>query len=272
MRQSGVAFAAALAVAAGILVARAAPSLPLPPPPPHPNGQVIWGIVHDRCAPDQRDHADPAPCAQVSLEGGEARGFAVLKDRAGVAQHLLLPTAKVTGIEDLAVLAADAPNYFAEAWSARSFVEKRLGGPIPRDEVSVAVNSIYGRSQDQLHLHVDCLAFGVRDALRADAPLIGRTWSQRPFVFDGHPYRVMRIDGDSLAGANPFRLLAGGLPGARADMGAWTLVLTGATAPDGKPAFYLLAARADPAHGLSGSGEELQDHACKDQLAERRAR
>jgi CDP-diacylglycerol pyrophosphatase len=247
------------------------PAPPLPAPPSHPNGQVLWRLVHDKCVPGQRDHGNPAPCALVSLGEGEPRGFVVLKDREGVAQHLLLPTAKVTGIEDPAVIAADAPDYFAQAWAAKSFVEARLGGPVPREEMSVAVNSVYGRSQDQLHLHVDCLAFEVRDALRVDAPRIGSSWSARPFTFDGHPYRVMRIDGVSLVGASPFRRLARGLPGAAREMGAWTLVLTGARAADGLPGFYLLAARADPARGVAASGEELQDHSCKGQQAERSA-
>jgi CDP-diacylglycerol pyrophosphatase len=79
----------------------------------------------------------------------------------------------------------------------------------------------------------------------------------------GHPFRILRIDGDSLGGADPFRLLADAMPGAREAMGAWTLVLVGETTADGRPGFYLLAARADPARGEYGSGEELQDHACK---------
>ena len=265
--------AAALALGLGGLLACATPfpGAPLPAPPSHPNGQVLWRIVHDSCVPGQRDNENPAPCALVSLGEGEPRGFVILKDREGVAQHLLLPTAKVTGIEDPAVVSPDAPNYFAQAWVAKSFVEARLGGPVPREEMSVAVNSLYGRSQDQLHLHIDCLAFEVRDALRADAPRIGPVWSAHPFTFDGHPYRVMRIDGDSLGGVSPFRRLARGLPGAAHDMGAWTLVLAGARTADGRPGFYLLAARADPASGVAASGEELQDHSCKGQQIARHA-
>jgi CDP-diacylglycerol pyrophosphatase len=52
------------------------------------------------------------------------------------------------------------------------------------------------------------------------------------------------------------------MPGARGEMGAWTLVLVGETDPGGRPGFYLLADRADPAHGEDASGEVLQDHDC----------
>ncbi len=243
------------------------PSAALPPPPAHAHGQVLWGIVHDKCVPDQMQHGDPAPCARVALLNDGRGGFVVLKDKNGVAQHLLMPTDKITGIEDPQVLATGARNYFAEAWTARSYVEGRLHGHVPRDQIGVAVNSIYGRSQDLLHLHVDCLSFTVRDQLKADAPQIGRRWSRAPLTIDGHAYFVRRIDGENLSAANPFQLLAHDMPGASSEMGAWTLALVGETAPDGQGGYYLLAERADPAKGEDASSEVTQDHDCKGQLA-----
>jgi CDP-diacylglycerol pyrophosphatase len=56
---------------------------------------VLWQIVHDQCVPDEQQHGDPKPCAEVDLAGG----FAVLKDIAGASQFLLIPTAEVGGIE-----------------------------------------------------------------------------------------------------------------------------------------------------------------------------
>ena len=238
------------------------PTLPLlPPPPMHANGGTLWTIISTQCVPGQLQHNDPKPCALVSLDGGLRRGFVLLKDRQGVAQHLLMPADKITGIEDPQLLAPDRPNYFAEAWKARRFVEERLGHPLAREDVSVAVNSIYGRSQDQLHLHVDCLASGVRDALKADAPQIGASWSDRSFNLNGHPYRIRRLPAAALERTDPFRLLARDVPDAAANMGAWTLVLVGETT-GGAPGFYLITTRADPAHGERASGEDLQDHAC----------
>jgi len=238
-----------------------APGPQLPPPPPHPHGQALWGIVHGQCVPDQAANGVPAPCLRLSLTGGEAHGFALLKDRDGATQFLLMPTHLITGIEDPAVLAPDATNYFAQAWAARDAVDQRLGHALARDDASVAVNSPYGRSQDLLHLHIDCLRTDVRDALRADAARIGPDWSRGAVVLNGHGYRVLRIEGEQLD-VNPFRRLADGLGVAPGEMGDWTLVLAGARLPDGRPGFYLLADRADPAHGDNGSGEDLQDHAC----------
>ena len=237
-------------------------SAELPAPPVHPNGQVLWGLVHDRCVPGQRSGAGPAPCGAVVLSPDEAHGYAVLKDRVGVGQHLVMPTTRITGIEDPQVLAPGATNYFAAAWLARPWLFSRLPNPLPREEVSIAVNSPYGRSQDLLHLHVDCVSPETQAALLAHRGDIGPAWSRSPLTLEGHAYLARWLDGEDLA-QNPFQLLAQGVPGARSQMAAWSLVLIGAQGADGRAGFILLATRADPAHGLSGSGEELQDHDCR---------
>ncbi len=238
----------------------------LPPPPAHANGQALWGIVNGQCLPDQTAHGQPAPCAVVSIGGGQEHGYVVLKDRDGASQYLVMPTHLITGIEDPALLAPDATNYFASAWEAQTWVDAKLAAPLNRQDVSVAVNSRYGRSQDLLHLHVDCLRTDVRNALSYDQTMMGPTWSWRIFTLAGHPYRAMLISGASLGSANPFQLLAQGMHVPPAEMGDWTLVLAGAQLADLRsgygPGFILLAARADPAHGVYASGEELQDHAC----------
>ena len=62
-----------------------------------------------------------------------------------------------------------------------------------------------------------------------------------------------------LADVAPLKLLADGLEGARAHMGAYSLAAVGATF-DGKPGFVLLADQ----FSLEGGGhaEDLQDHDC----------
>ncbi|HUB12176.1 MAG TPA: CDP-diacylglycerol diphosphatase [Acetobacteraceae bacterium] len=216
---------------------------------------ALWHIVHDRCVPDEQMHHDPAPCAAVDPAGG----YAVLKDLVGNTQFLLLPTARVGGIEDKAILAPDAPNYFADAWAARSYVNQRAGRDLPRDDLALAINSIYGRTQDQLHIHIDCIRADVRDALARHAAAIGPRWAEFPVPLAGRHYRAMRLAQPELAGTNPFRLLAADVP--QAQMGSHTLVLTGAGF-DGRPGFILLDDRADLAAGDNGSGESLQDHGC----------
>ena len=237
----------------------------LPPPPLHPNGQVLWGIVNGKCVPDQQANARPDPCTEVSIGSGVDKGYVVLKDRTGASQYLVMPTRLITGIEDAQLLASGATNYFDPAWHVRRLVDQRLGTTLTRDDVGIAVNSIYGRTQDLLHLHVDCLRIDVRDDLHRQLAAIGRGWSA-PITLAGHGYYALRIDGDDSVPTDPFAALADGLKVPHAEMGAWTLVLAGATFADG-PGFVLLAARADPAADYDGSGEALQDHQCAGHVA-----
>ena len=222
------------------------------------NPNVLWQIVHDQCVPDRQQHRDPKPCAVVNLAGG----FAVLKDIKGSTQFLLIPTMQISGIESPTLLAPFAANYFADAWQARGLVEKALGHAMPPDMLSLAINSDPGRTQNQLHIHIDCIRAAVRDALVSERPNIGWRWTVLKTPLAGHQYRAMRVTGPTLFGHNPFKLLAWGVPGARADMGQHTLVVVGMVFNGRVPGFIILDDRADLAHGNWGSGEELQDHAC----------
>src|SRR5580693_9272193 len=183
------------------------------------NPNVLWQIVHGQCVPDQQQHRDPKPCAEVNLAGG----FAILKDISGATRYLLIPMSEIGGIEDPSLLAPLARNYFADAWQARGFVEKALGHAMPRDTLSLAINSESGRTQDQFHIHIDCIRADIRDALLRERPNIGWRWTLMRTPLAGHQYRAMRVTG--LFGHNPFKLLAWGVPGARADMGQHTLVV-----------------------------------------------
>jgi CDP-diacylglycerol pyrophosphatase len=215
----------------------------------------LWHIVHDRCVPDQTQHQNPAPCTAVDLAGG----YAVLRDIIGNTQFLLIPTARVGGIEDAAVLAPNAPNYFADAWAARHDVDHRAGHPLPREDFLLAINSIYGRTQDQLHIHIDCIRPGVRAALTDHQAAIGPEWTRFPVLLRGHAYRAMRVTRADLGDINPIRLLAGTVP--QAEIRLHTLALAGATF-GGRPGFVLLDGHADLLAANRGSGEELEDHDC----------
>jgi CDP-diacylglycerol pyrophosphatase len=223
---------------------------------------ALWNIVHGQCVPEQRAHGDPSPCVKVDLSGGEAAGFAVLKDRRGATQVLLIPTRHLSGIESRALLARDATNYFAAAWAERDRVAWKLLRPMPRETLSLAINSDVGRSQNQLHIHIDCVRADVRDALWRERSAIGRRWAPLPAPLAGHRYRAMRLDGEQLDDRNPFKLLARGVPGAAADMGHHTLVVVGMWYEDGGPGFVILDDHADLAHRDRASGEDLQDHDC----------
>ncbi|CAN5599074.1 CDP-diacylglycerol diphosphatase [soil metagenome] len=221
---------------------------------------ALWTIVHDQCVPDQQSHGDPAPCADVDVTDGPQTGYAVLKDIVGATQFLLIPTADVPGIESPELLAPGAVNYFDAAWRARTFVDERAGWTLPRDWMSLAINSAVSRTQNQLHIHIDCASREVRAALTEHGAEVGPNWAPFPVPLAGHPYQAMAVSGENLDAANPFVLLADGVPGARENMGDRTLVVVGANDPDGRPGFIVLTDVADPATGNTAAGEELQDH------------
>jgi CDP-diacylglycerol pyrophosphatase len=219
---------------------------------------ALWRIITTECVP-HASAPDPQHCAAVDIRNGVERGTVVLKDRNGAVQYLLLPTARITGIESPALLAPQMPNYFAAAWRARTFVDALVHHAVPRDEMSLAVNSEQGRSQNQLHIHIDCLSVDVRDALRRHGEEIGDRWAPLAIPLAGVHYLARRVAGEELD-PNPFSLLAE-LPDARVAMGKQTLVVVGANLPDGKPGFYLLSDHVDAVPGDMASGEMLQDHA-----------
>ena len=218
---------------------------------------ALWHIVGEQCVPNEREYGIPKPCEQVDLDGG----YAVLKDITGNTQFLLIPTTRVSGIEAPSILAANAPNYWQAAWQARRYVMERARRQLPRDAIGMAINSISGRTQNELHIHIDCMRVDVTRALHEHAQAIGAGWKPFPVALAGHDYMAMRIVQPDLAGINPFRLLADGVHGARGDMAHRTLVVVG-DSYQGKDGFVLLAGHATPATGNWGAGEQLQDHAC----------
>ncbi len=222
---------------------------------------ALWNIVHDKCVPNQQQHNDPAPCVAVDLKGGVEHGYVVLKDNNGPSQYLLLPTARIGGIEGPALQAPGATNYFAAAWDARRFVEKSLGHDLPVDRVALAVNSILARTQNQLHIHIDCISADVHATLARLGSSIGARWAPLGEPLGGHPYQAMRVVGPTLDGHNPFKLLADGLPGARDSMRTRTLVVVGMMFSDA-PGFVILTDRIDPLHLDFAAGARLEDHTC----------
>lgn len=226
----------------------------------HADPNALWTIVHDRCVPDERASGDPAPCSLVDVAAGERYGYAVLKDLVGATQFLLIPTERISGIDSPNLLAPDVTNYFAAAWRARTFVEARAGVDVPRDWLSLAINSALAGSQDQLHIHIDCVRADVHDAVIRHVRDIGPDWTPFPEPLAGHPYIAMTVDAEDLDASNPVLLLADHAASAREDMGRQTLVAVGAYLGDGRPGFVLLAGSADPSAGNLAAGEELQDH------------
>ena len=249
-----------MGLALAVLAATLGPSVFLPAEgtpllDSHPN--ALWRVVHDLCAVDRRVLGLPEPCLAVHLR----EGWAVVKDTRQRTHILVVPTRRIPGIESRFLLEPGAPNYWRDAWKARSYFERLLGRPAPRGDYALVINSLYGRTQDQLHIHIDCIQPLVAEALREAAPDVGPAWAPLETPIAGQRFEARRINGEDLE-RNPFKLLATGIPDARTNMGQYTLAAVPMTFPGGEPGFILLARRADLAHGDPANGESILDNQC----------
>lgn len=215
------------------------------------NADALWQIVHERCLPGGKQ-GNPAPCQQVNVE----QGYVTLKDRFGPLQYLLLPVTKISGIESPAILEPTTPNFFALAWRQRGLLTQKLGAPVEDRIISLAINSQYGRSQNQLHIHISCLRQDVRQQLDTMSWQLGPQWQAENLR--GHRYFLRTLSENELAQQSAFIRLAVERPDARKEMGKYGLAL--AALQDGR--LVLMAIERNWLKLNYGSAEELQDHQC----------
>jgi CDP-diacylglycerol pyrophosphatase len=222
----------------------------------------LWAVVHEVCLPAYESIGVAFPCAEVYIANGLDRGFVVLQTPSSATHVIVVPTTRISGIESPALLSENAPNYWEAAWEARRFVEEGAGRRLPRDKIVMVINSAGSRSQDQLHIHVACVAPAVANFLSRNQAQIHGAWSSLRSSLLGHRIAAMKIETNSLAHVDPFKLLARGLPSDKFSMGSQTLAVIGATFGDGRTGFYLLTNdfRASPRDILSA--EALLENKC----------
>lgn len=209
------------------------------------------------CAVAMKTLHTPFPCLSVSTGDHTA----VIRPPLAKSEVLLVPTVPVTGIESPVLVAPDAPDYLAEAWAARSYVLAALPRDPGPNAIGMAVNSRPTRSQDRLHIHVDCLQPSVIAALDRYRGRLGTTWTRFPVPLAGGRYLARIIGEGDLVAKNPFLLVASGIPGAARHMADMTLVVAPIARANGRPAFALIAA--DTEDGGRTMGEKLLDHTCR---------
>ena len=127
------------------------------------NPNALRHIVLDQCLPNQLQHRNPAPCAQVKPDAG----YVVFKDRNGPLQYLLMPTYRIKGTESPLLTEPNTPNFFWLAWQSRNFMSMKRGTEVPDSAISLTINSPTGRTQNHFHIHISCLRPDVREKLNA---------------------------------------------------------------------------------------------------------
>jgi CDP-diacylglycerol pyrophosphatase len=202
------------------------------------------------------------PCAEVNIANGLDRGFAVLQAPSSAAHVIVVPTTRISGIKSPALQSENAPNYWEAAWDARRFVEQGARRQLLRDQIGMAINSAASRSQGQLHIHVSCIAPVVADFLRRHQAKIHEAWSPLRAKLAGHKFLAMKVETESLAQVDPFKLLARGITPNKLSMGRQTLAVIGATFRNGKSGFYLLANDPGASPRDTVSAEALLDDKC----------
>lgn len=207
-------------------------------PPGHSN--TLWLLVDAGC----NQGWAPVPYLHCYPEHGDA----VLKDRCGATHFLLIPLARRTGVESPELLRDDEPDYFGDAWAARDRVIDASGrSEVRADELGLAINSRWGRSQGQLHIHIDFVRAEVRDAIAqwqrqgASAPSLS--------LF-GHTYRIVHVA--TLRQPSPFQRAA-----AATDTLQQREMNTIAVIGDSSSGFTVLFGRADPNGTDRGHSEEI---------------
>ena len=209
---------------------------------------ALWHIVDAGC-----NGAPPAAlAAQRAAQCLAGQGAALLKDRCGSGHYLLIPTARRSGIESAELLAPQEPDYLALAWAWRTLSatapEAAATDSRSQDDIALAVNSRYGRSQDQFHVHIDRLRPEVRSALDA---LALPAQARASVTLLGHRYRLAVLDTlDHTALALAFAQWGAADAAARARIGVVV-----AAAPGKR--YFVLSDRADLWHLDRGHAEEL---------------
>lgn len=220
------------------------------PDSPHGGSLALWRIVNAGC----NGGTVPGP-GMPGLVCGASGADAVLKDidPCKPTHYLLIPTVRRIGIESPELVQAGEPDYFADAWDARRYtLSAARRSAAASDEIGLAVNSRWARSQDQLHIHIDLVRPEVTEALRRWAAT-GQAAGRIGLL--GHDYRIERIA--SLNGPSPFQRVAAASAASGAPGAALSDATTVAVIGDGGPGFFLLSERADPAAGQRGHAEEL---------------
>ena len=215
------------------IVAVAAPSLPA-----HADPNALWRIVHDGCVPHFEAGQGPTPCVAVDLNGSVAEGVAILKDL-----HRRRADAGDPDPEDHRHRgSADARARRAARVRRRVEGEGDCRGSARRP--GVAARS--GRAGDQFAIRPHAATVARPCRLRSRRRRQGaeglRSGAGRPMARHDGPAERPRPTSpggslsDDLFHEEPLlRLVADGVPDAKAHMGAMTFAAVGANF-DGRPA------------------------------------
>ncbi|EPV8692789.1 TPA: CDP-diacylglycerol diphosphatase [Pseudomonas aeruginosa] len=125
-------------------------------------------------------------CLKVDVDNS----YYIFKDRKGKFHNLLVPMEKISGIES-GRLYFNGSNFFYNAWRDRSLL--KLEGVKDETIYGMAINSRYGRSQDQLHIHFSCLKPSMHKLLSEKNKGLYGQWTKLSLEKEGQEFDFVKI-------------------------------------------------------------------------------
>ncbi|AGW94735.1 MULTISPECIES: CDP-diacylglycerol diphosphatase [Cupriavidus] len=217
----------------------------------------LWRNVQQRClASAPASHPD---CAQVD----RSRGLVLYKDAIGVSHYLVIPAHPVTGVEDGKAWDGAGANPWAFGWEARGIVGQALGKAVPDDMLGLAINSRSSRSQDQLHIHLDCISAAARALVNGGSGAIGTGWTA--LRHDGKPVRAKFVPASTpVLTVDPFLLVRNGAnDGAAAPPPDRGIFVTYVRDRQGRTGFVVVDQPVDKTAGSNGHASDFLDRRCR---------
>lgn len=152
---------------------------------------------------------------------------------------LVIPTARITGIEcDQILNPKDVLNLWSAAWGK---AKEQFGKSLKPTEWMLGINSKFGRSHNQLHVHLTGVDKNIRTQLDklTNVPTDLTKWNDSLYVLGDHAYRIVKVK--SLE-TNPFTLLQDHVAQKFKDRFDQSLVVVA----DARDGYYLIATQGKP--------------------------
>jgi CDP-diacylglycerol pyrophosphatase len=167
---------------------------PVPAPPP-PNPNALWNLVE--CCKQGKD----THCVKYNPDDV----YIVAKDasKSKPEAYLIIPSIKMTGIEDSQTLKTPTLNIWQNGWEVSL---KRL--KFDESNLGLAINSRKSRDQDQLHIHMSCVKSGVFKALegvKVSSDPTSPTKLQLPP--NNNTYAAVLLERSLVGNSSPFKIL-----------------------------------------------------------------
>lgn len=176
--------------------------------------------------------------------------FTIIKSLGTRYHYLFVPVTVIAGIESPEFWTTGYPAWFQKAWRFRHIAAPWLGNGVAAEKLGIAINSLPRRTQDQLHIHINCIRKDVQDEINSAA--FSKTWA--PITLQSSGGQTFK--GIALPGSNiPDDLLIKFYQSSSVEKKPANITLFAALTDKGKA--IVLEGQYDPENPTTGSAEDL---------------